>query len=315
MEFYVYVYLDTRKCGEFVYEDLKFDYEPFYIGKGKNDRHVSHLYKAESIFNGRSKSNSNHLLNKIISILKCGKKPIIKKIYENINEIDANNKEIELISLIGKLKENKGSLVNIANGGNGGITWIGENPFKGKKIEEICGSEKATQLREKMSVLAKERVGEKNPNYRNKGILNPFFGKKKQNCDSEETKKRRSEATLKYLNSLTTEEKLINNNKVKDAKAAISLEDKKKWYKKISDALKGREFSDEHRKKLQKCIRYNEWLVILPKIIKENNIKNISAYRIFAINNKELKLPIKPEDSYKNEGWDGWKVIFKHKNE
>lgn len=34
-DFYVYVYLDPRKIGIFCYDDLKFGYEPFYIGKGK----------------------------------------------------------------------------------------------------------------------------------------------------------------------------------------------------------------------------------------------------------------------------------------
>ena len=32
--FYVYAYLDPRKPGVFQYKDFRFDYEPFYIGKG-----------------------------------------------------------------------------------------------------------------------------------------------------------------------------------------------------------------------------------------------------------------------------------------
>ena len=41
--YYVYAYLDPRKGGKFKYEDIEFDYEPFYIGKGKNSRMIRHL--------------------------------------------------------------------------------------------------------------------------------------------------------------------------------------------------------------------------------------------------------------------------------
>jgi hypothetical protein len=36
--FYVYIYLDPRKPGNFVYGDFLFKFEPFYDGKGKGDR-------------------------------------------------------------------------------------------------------------------------------------------------------------------------------------------------------------------------------------------------------------------------------------
>ena len=32
-KYYVYVFLDKSKPGNFEYGDLKFDFEPFYIGK------------------------------------------------------------------------------------------------------------------------------------------------------------------------------------------------------------------------------------------------------------------------------------------
>jgi hypothetical protein len=46
--FYVYVYLYPRFHWDYVYENLKFEYKPFYIGKGKNNRYLDHLKIVEN---------------------------------------------------------------------------------------------------------------------------------------------------------------------------------------------------------------------------------------------------------------------------
>jgi len=42
-------------------------------------------------------------------------------------------------------------LLNTTDGGDGGITWIGEHHNKGKKLEEIVVEEKATELKTKVN--------------------------------------------------------------------------------------------------------------------------------------------------------------------
>ena len=40
--FYLYVYLDPRKPGTYQYNNLSFNFEPIYIGKGKGNRDMYH---------------------------------------------------------------------------------------------------------------------------------------------------------------------------------------------------------------------------------------------------------------------------------
>lgn len=111
--FYVYVYLDPRKVGTYIYNEYCFDYEPFYAGKGKELRMYSHL-KCKDKFNPKKN-------NKIKKIFEQKLEPLIIKIKENLTEDAAVNLEIDIIKLIGM--EEKGPLTNLTNGGTGGDTF------------------------------------------------------------------------------------------------------------------------------------------------------------------------------------------------
>jgi len=47
LKFYVYIYLDPQKPGNFSYGPYHFDFEPFYVGKGFGDRYLKHLTKCK----------------------------------------------------------------------------------------------------------------------------------------------------------------------------------------------------------------------------------------------------------------------------
>jgi len=105
--FYIYIYLDPRKFGKYSYKNLGFLYEPFYVGKGKNNRWKSNC--------GRNR-HFKRIINKIKN---SGLEPIVFKLYENLNEKDSLKKEIELIEEIGCKFLRTGTLINETTGGDG----------------------------------------------------------------------------------------------------------------------------------------------------------------------------------------------------
>ena len=76
MDYYVYVYLDPLKPCDLEYNGYVFKFEPFYVGKGKNDRFKHHL---NHVLRGGVLDN-NLKYNRIKGILDKGREPIIYKI-------------------------------------------------------------------------------------------------------------------------------------------------------------------------------------------------------------------------------------------
>lgn len=143
-EYYIYVYLDTRKPGKFIYDDLIFKYEPFYVGQRKKYRCTSGLK------NGGSKFKRN----KINKIIKEGFSPKIIKLYENLEFDTAIKLEIEIISKIGRHDLKKGPLVNLTDGGEGTTNISKESQLK--KSKKLLGRKRTEESKEKMRQARKE---------------------------------------------------------------------------------------------------------------------------------------------------------------
>jgi len=102
-EYYVYIYLDPRKPGNYIFNNLNFNYEPFYVGKGKGIR----------ILKGLDDPNNNISKKlKIQQIREFGLEPIIMKIHDELSENFAFELEKQVIEKIGKrnlVNKSKGS--------------------------------------------------------------------------------------------------------------------------------------------------------------------------------------------------------------
>jgi len=133
---FIYVYLDPRKPGEYIYGEYHFDYEPFYVGvsSGKtiHDRKTRHLYYAKL---DKDITNNNYKKNIIMSILSDNTEPIILKYIDGVSLSDAFLKEKDMIKTIGNRYDKSGPLVNISKGGDGGDNFT-NNPRK-EEIREI----------------------------------------------------------------------------------------------------------------------------------------------------------------------------------
>ena len=191
-DYYIYVYLDPRKSGKYIYGDYCFLYEPFYVGKGKGRR----LLNLDS---GRNK----YLKNKINKIKKLGFKHFVIKIKNNLCEEKSFILEIKLIDLIGRKDLNKGPLLNFTDGGEGSSNRIISNKTR-KKLSISNKGKHNTELKRWDGIY-----GEKHPRY----------GK----FHSEETKKKIS---IKNKGIYHTEEWKINHSNMMKGRLSGELNHK-----------------------------------------------------------------------------------------
>jgi hypothetical protein len=161
---YVYIYLNPLKPGVFNYGRFEFNYEPFYIGKGFNNRINWHLKEAKYLIeNDIIPTGNRHKLNTIIKIVNNGFEPIRIKIYENISNFSACRCERNLIRIIGRNDLKKGPLTNMTDGGEGSIGFKMSEESKKKMSESI-----KKIWKENYEYYCSFNIGEKNGFYNKK---------------------------------------------------------------------------------------------------------------------------------------------------
>ena len=203
--FYTYIYLDPRKPDNYVYGDYTFEYEPFYVGKGKNGQLLTHLKEARSnIF--LEKCTNSYKIAKIRNILKENLKPIILKIEEYISEQEAFNLESWLIWGIEKYPV--GPLTNLTDGGDGASGWHHNKETKYKISKANKGKIASPETKYKISKANKGK-----PAW-NKEKITPLETKEKQ---SESARRRCVHGMKGKTHSLETREKLSQFNKGKSS--------------------------------------------------------------------------------------------------
>lgn len=135
MNDYVYIYLDPRKPGIWIYNEYEFSHEPFYVGRGVGNRYRIHLYRAKQKTGLVTKRN----LNRIRGILYEGMEPIIEFIKEDISYEESVELEIHAISTMGRKDLNKGPLLNLTDGGEGPNGYVFTEEVKQRIREKVTG--------------------------------------------------------------------------------------------------------------------------------------------------------------------------------
>ena len=206
MEYFVYALLDTSKDFNKYINDIFLEHEPFYIGKGKDDRPYKH-------FNENTNNTTNRYKFNVIQKIKTetGEYPTILILKNNLSEEDSFLYEIEMIEFFGMRP--LGLLTNRTEGGSGGDTYKYLNDEQRKsaidKIKKYHTGRKRTDKQK-----AKRR--ENQPDF--KGEKNPMYGKER----TDEWKKSHSE----FMTGLFSGEKNPMYNKTHTDEAKKNIGDK-----------------------------------------------------------------------------------------
>ena len=172
-QYYTYIYYDPSRNNE-----------PFYIGKGKNERAWEHL--------GMLDRGKPHPLKHRLQFMKKNNIFPIIGIYSDLDEELAHLTEIELISKFGRKNLGKGTLLNLTDGGEGasGCVRSAETRYKigqaniGKnrshsmisklKISKSCKGRKDTNSAKKLKSIANTGIYNNNSKLTEQQVIDIF---------------------------------------------------------------------------------------------------------------------------------------------
>ena len=143
-EHYVYIYLDPRKTDyvwKFEYQGVEqwFDLEPFYVGLGKNDRMLHHLYNNKEEHKNELKFYLVQKLKRFGYDNEYFRNFLIIKVATNLTIDEANIIEEQLVKRFGKRRIDRGGiLTNRRNGGYGVGEYSQELRDKINSKRNIC---------------------------------------------------------------------------------------------------------------------------------------------------------------------------------
>ena len=163
---YVYVYMNPfKKLDNEIILDISgekfiFDYEPFYIGKGKGNIIFDHLKSKNDV-----NSNKLNLINEIID---NGKEPIVRIIKNELTEYEAYSLENIIITKLNNLTNISGGKSNkteytssnkkttLEYDKNKYILSLISKGLKNKEISELAGISERTLYRMKSNLKTKK---------------------------------------------------------------------------------------------------------------------------------------------------------------
>jgi hypothetical protein len=206
----------------YVYRHIRLDKnEPFYIGIGSDS---DGEYKRAI---ARSKSIRNNIWNKITAKTDYE----VEILLDDLTWEEACEKEIEFISLYGRIDKKAGSLCNLTDGGEGILGLICSKETK-EKISNSKKEKPSGRKGTKHSQSTKEKLSEINKQKFIEGYIHPMTGKK-----------HKTESILKMKNKIISDEQKkiiseVNKGRVPPNAKKVIRESDGKIYDSIQDASK-----------------------------------------------------------------------------